>query len=297
MRIAGPLASAAAAGAVLALAGCGAGPQAHPHARAHATGASSVSPRQAVMLAAAHARQLRSVTATFTRQGRGALRQTLAGTVTEQLRPVLRASLAIPVMTTYGRGVKGGETMILGAGGLVYYRQPSLDAILGTRPWLKVRAADLSKPLWGSPVQDAIDLAEDNGPVIQAELLAAARQVRKAGTTRLDGNTVTEYTGRYQLPSAAAALPAGDAAAVRLEQVRAGYGPVTFAVWLDPGQQVRKLVVTEKLLVTANQLGQKAAAETQTMTIMVTSLNQPVTIATPPASQVSVVPRHDFGPA
>lgn len=297
MGIAGPLAAAAAAGTVLALAGCGAGAQPQPHAQARPAADRPVSPARAVSLAAAHAGQLRSVAATFVRHGSGALRQTLSGTVTEQLRPVLRADLAVPVMTTYGRGVRGGQTAILAGDGTVYFRQPTLTALLGTRPWLKVPAADLARPIWGSSVQDAIDLAEDNGPVIQEELLAAAQQVGKAGTTRLDGIPVTEYTGRYKLPAAAAALPARAAAVVRQQQIRAGYGPVTFAVWLDRGQQVRKLVVTEKLLEVANQLGQKAAAETQTMTITVTSLNQPVTITPPPARRVSDVPRHDFGRA
>jgi hypothetical protein len=252
-----------------------------------------MSPSQVVHLAAQHAGQIKSVTATFTRQGTGAIREKSAGTITEQLRPVLRADLAIPVISIYDRKVNGGESAILG-GGKVYYHQPTLTSILGTRSWLDVPGADVGKPISGTVVRDTIDLAEDNGPVVQGELLAGAQKVARVGTSRLGGIPVTGYTGTYRLPAAVHVLPAATQAVVEQEQVKLNFSRVTFEVWLDGGQQVRKLVVQEQAM-GRTPGSQSVAIETETTTIVVTSLNQPVTVKTPPADQVSAVPHSAIG--
>ena len=233
------------------------------------------------------------MTAAFTQHERGAIKQTGAGTITEQRRPVLRADLAVPVEKIYNRAVPGGETEIL-SGSTVYYRSPSLSAILGTRPWLRVPGDDVGKLISGTVVRDSIDAAEDNGPVIQVKnLLAAAQNVRQAGTTRLDGTPVTEYTGSYRLRTAVNILPAGAAAVVRQAQIKRNFNPVTFAVWLDRSEQVRKLIATEKALAPAYY--DHVAIETQTITIVVTRINQPVTVTIPPAARVSRIPPPALG--
>jgi hypothetical protein len=287
------LAAGAAVGAAAALAaGCGAASPAPARVHAHAHGPAPLTPRQAVDLAATHAGQLRTVTATFTQRGSGAIRQTGAGTITEQLRPTLRADLAEPVETTDSLVVPGGDEMIL-SGSTVYYRSPSLTAILGTRPWLKVPGGDVGKLISGTVVRDSIDLTEDDGPVIQGELLAAAQNVRQAGATRLHGIPVTEYAGSYQLRAAVNVLPAAAAAVVRQAQVKPNFDPVTFTVWLDRGEQIRKLVATEKAL--APSAYDHVAIETRTITIVVTSINRPVIVTIPPAAQVSRIPPPALG--
>jgi len=295
LRSARWLAAAAAWGVVGLAVGCGGGSHAAGvgHHTAPRLTAPALSPSKAVRLAARHAGQLRSVTATFTRQGTGAIREKSAGTITEQLRPVLRADLAIPVISIYDRKVNGGESAIL-SGGQVYYHQPTLTAILGTRSWLDVPSADVGKQISGTVVRDTIDLAEDYGPVVQGELLAGAQKVARVGTSRLGGIPVAEYTGSYRLSAAVRVLPAATRAVVEQEQVKQNFSRVTFEAWLDAGQQVRKLVVQEEAM--GHTPGsQPVAIETETTTIVVTSLNQPVTVKPPPADQVSAVPHSAIG--
>jgi hypothetical protein len=59
-----------------------------------------------------------------------------------------------------------------------------------------------------------------------------------------------------------------------------GLGPSeTFKIWLDNQQQVRKLITSDR-----------GSQEQATSTIQVTSINQPVSVALPPASQTATVP-------
>ena len=57
-----------------------------------------------------------------------------------------------------------------------------------------------------------------------------------------------------------------------------------FQIWLDDSQQVRKVIATAR-----------GSKEQVTSTIEVTSINQPVGVAIPPASQTATVPASEFG--
>ena len=55
-------------------------------------------------------------------------------------------------------------------------------------------------------------------------------------------------------------------------------------MWLDDQQQVRKVISSAK-----------GTSESVASTIVVTSVNQPVTATVPPASQVATVPASELG--
>jgi hypothetical protein len=64
----------------------------------------------------------------------------------------------------------------------------------------------------------------------------------------------------------------------------AGFTEMTFTVWIDGQHTVRKAVDTE----TGKDV-------TETITTTITSINQPVNIAVPTASQTSPLPGGDLG--
>jgi hypothetical protein len=58
----------------------------------------------------------------------------------------------------------------------------------------------------------------------------------------------------------------------------------SFEIWLDDQHQVRKLVITEH-----------GTTESVVLSELVTSINQPVSVQVPPASQVATMPASALG--
>jgi hypothetical protein len=103
---------------------------------------------------------------------------------------------------------------------------------------------------------------------VYTQMLAAASHVRVAGHQVIDGVPTTRYTGTL---TAAAAL-------TRIPSIHMLVTSARFSVWIDRQHQVRKEIVYEK-----------GTAEQVTATFAVTSINQPVRVTLPPASQVATI--------
>jgi hypothetical protein len=103
--------------------------------------------------------------------------------------------------------------------------------------------------------------------------------VHEAGTSALNGVKVTEYTGKINLAKAAASMTGSSQSTLEQQIKAAGLTTATFTVWVDGQHVARKSVINED---------GKTVRETITTTI--TSVNQPVNIAVPPASQTAPLP-------
>ena len=104
-------------------------------------------------------------------------------------------------------------------------------------------------------------------------MLSSSTNVQKVGPATINGVPTTEYTGTYPVSAALAKLPAVTRSTIAAQLKTLGLTTEHFAVWLDDQQQVRKIVTTEK--------GSSVQVAT---TIVVTSVNQPVRAAIPPAA-------------
>lgn len=266
----------AAAGLTAVLvAGCsGTTPQTHPASRA----AAAPSPGQAIELAAAHARLANSVTANLTMQGSGSAPMTMSGSLSEVLRPNLAAELDFPSMSVSGQSLPGGMSEII-TGNAAYLKLSVLSQLTGGKSWLKVSFSELDKAL-GVNFEQLIQQAQNNSPLTQMQLLAGATGVRVVGTGTIGGVPVTEYSGSYTMSAALKRLPASLRSQVEQQATKAGIRSVSFNAWLDSQQQVRKLVLVEH-----------GTMEDMTVTMLVTSINQPVSIQLPPAADVATIPQ------
>ena len=117
-------------------------------------------------------------------------------------------------------------------------------------------------------------------------MLASSTNVKKVGTTTLNGVPVTEYTGTYPISAGLAKLPASERTKVSQQLQALGLTTEHFTIWLDGKQQVRKVVTSAQ--------GSKVH---ETSTIQVTSINGPVSAAIPPASQTATVPASELAAA
>ena len=86
------------------------------------------------------------------------------------------------------------------------------------------------------------------------------------------------------ISQALAALPASERSALGTAISASGVKTCHFEIWIDGSNQARKIVVTEA-----------GTALSETITMNVTSYNQPVNIDLPTAAQTYVIPASQLG--
>jgi hypothetical protein len=244
----------------------------------------AMSAKQAIQLAADQTRDVNSFAATVGIRIGGKPGSSssfgnaeMAGTFQEQLHPSLLASLDFSTFSVAGRSMAGlGEIITPRA---IYIKLGLLtQALHSSKPWLELPLSALSQRT-GMNLGSLFNQAQTSSPLTQTQLLAGAANVRTAGTGTADGVPVTEYTGSYSTSAALAKLPADVRGPLSQGLQKVGINGAQFQAWIDGQHQLRKEVVTED-----------GSAFTETLTITVTSVNQPVTISVPAASQTATFP-------
>jgi hypothetical protein len=287
-------AAAVAAGA-LAVAGCSAsssgqsassGKSASPGASA-TSGAggtagrgSSVSASGAIREAAQQAGKATSFAADVNVQTTGAASTTISGTLQQQTGANPLAVANFGSVTVQGQKVPGGLEEIINSSG-VYLKMAQLAQRTG-KPWVEIPASSLSKLSGGSFGQLLQNGSSD--PLTQTQMLSSSTNVQKVGPATINGVRTTEYTGTYPVSAGLAKLPAATRRTIAAQLKTLGLTTEHFTVWLDDQQQVRKIVTTEK--------GSSVQVAT---TIVVTSVNQPVSASIPTAAQTTKLPASELG--
>jgi hypothetical protein len=259
------------AGTVAVLAGCATANS--PHASTTAT----LTALEAVHLAAQHAGQENSFDASLTVQTSGTGGVSMSGTMRGQVRPSFEVYANLPTISADGQSLPGGISEVITAKA-VYLKIASLSRVVG-KPWIGITFSQISKATGGLNFSQLIEQAENNSPLAQTQLLAGADHVRVVGHGTINGTPVTEYAGTIQMSTALRAVPASIRAKVQQFAKTAGIQSTQFTVWLDSSQQPLKEVVQER-----------GTSLSETITIVVNSLNKPVTVPVPPASETVMVP-------
>jgi hypothetical protein len=269
-----------AAGAVALLAaGCGSGSSNHTNNNAssnnNSSSSSGVSPLHAIQLAADTAKAVNSETATISSQTQAhGVTFVFQGTLAVQMHPTFYVSADFSKFSGATSGMR--EVVTPNAA----YLQMAPLAEFSHKPWVEIPLNSASAS--AASLRSVIQQAENDSPLTQTQMLAAATNVTKMGTGTLNGVQVTEYKGTYPLTAALGHVPASERAGLKQGLATIGVKDVNFEVWLDSSQQVRKVVVSLR-----------SAKLNQTTTILVTSVNQQIKTWTPPASEVGSLP-HGF---
>ena len=191
---------------------------------------------------------------------------TQSGTLQYQRKPSVLMSENMHIVA------QGGTTdikMIL-TGTDVYFSEPGLSA-----KWTKLKRSSLSGPAAAS-FGKLIQTMQSNDFANQQQMLAAATDVRQAGTQTIDGTPTTEYDGSIRASDAIKALSPSvrDILGPQLQSM--GDSVISFREWIDGQHHVRRVIENET--VKGNNL---------TTTMDITGINQPVQITVPPSSQVT----------
>lgn len=249
--------------------------------------ATSESPDQAVVLAARSAEKINSFSGTFSVQGTvskaGASTPIdIAATVSEQRQPSLLASENFTTFSAGGQNLAPMGAVITGKD---FYLKMQLitQALHTSKPWVELPVSAISAKS-GINFGSLLNETESSSPLTPVKLLAGASNVKKVGTSTIGGVPVTEYSGTTSIAAGLRKLPASTRAGLQQALSTAGIKTASFKVWLDGGNQARKVIVTEN-----------GTAVSETVTGTVTSVNQPVTVTPPPASQTTVIPASALG--
>jgi hypothetical protein len=277
----------------VAAAGCGGSASSGSGSAGSSTAAAS--PLAAVKLAAKTASGANSFTGTMNLRmtvkpgsaaasGAGALGNvSMSATFAEQLHPSVLASVDIGTLQAAGQSLPGGLTEIVTPSTL-YLKWSFLTSTMHLgKPWLAIPVSAMDKKS-GVNLSQIFSQLQSSGPLTETQLLAGATNVHQVGTGTVDGVPVTEYSGTLPLDKGVGYLTGSLKAQVRQALKAAGISTATFTVWIDGQHLVRKSVVTES-----------GKSVTEVITTTITSINQPVNIAIPPASQTTPMPSSALG--
>jgi hypothetical protein len=244
------------------------------------SGGATLTAAQAIQDAAARAQKATSYAADVTMQTTGTGTVTMSGTLQEQTEPSPLAVADFSSATVQGQQIQGGVQEIVNSSG-IYLKMSQLARQTG-KPWIEIPASDLSK-VSGASFSQLLQNGS-NDPLVQTQMLSSSKDVKKVGTATINGVPTTEYTGTYPITAGLAKLPAASRSKIASQLQAMGLTTEHFAVWLDDQQQVRKVVTSAK-----------GSSEQVATTLVVTSVNKPVSVTIPPKSQTATVPASELG--
>jgi hypothetical protein len=256
------------AAALIVVAACGS-------SSAGGSGGSSMTPRQALALAASQDQHLTSAVETLTMKVTGAQSETTTGTVLIQRKPTLEISANLSAAAA-GRNIQIKEVLTSQA---IYFSAPGLTGQLTKRPWVKIPLSALRGAAAAASFAQLFHSLQSNNFTNQTELLTVAKNAHVVGKPTVDGVATTEYAGSFKASAGLKALPPSFRKALSSELQSLGTSTITFNVWIDGQKHVRKILEIETI-----------NGETVHTTVNITAINQPVHVAVPPASQVSSIP-------
>jgi len=258
------------AAALIALAACGS-------SNANGSGGSggtTLTPRDALVAAVSHTQKVTSAVETLNVKVSGAQSLSTTGTVQVRLKPALLIGANLDI-TEAGKTTPIKEVL---TGTAIYFSAPSLTGQLSSKPWVKIPLSAL-KGTAAASFGQLFHSLQSNSFTNQTELLTVAKNSHMIGKQTINGTPTTEYAGSFKASQALKSLPASYRSALSSELQALGNNPISFHVWIDGQNHVRKMIETESV-----------NGENVTTTVYISAINQPIHVTAPPASQTAPMP-------
>ena len=235
-----------------------------------------LTPRQAMLAAAAQTQRITSATETLTVRTSGASNSTTTGTIQARLKPALLVS---GNLTATAAGASSRVKMII-TGTAMYVSEPAMASQIG-KPWVEIELSTLDALAGGTGtgLTQLFHSLQGNSFTSQAQLFTVARNTRVVGEQTVDGVSTTQYAGSFTAADGLKALPASLRHALAPALQAMGNSTIHFREWVDGQHHLRKLAEVE----TVN-------GDTVDTAINVTAINQPVSITLPAAGQTYILP-------
>ena len=239
------------------------------------TSTESASVSKALRLASAASDQVNSLTANIRVHSSGTTAGDLTGSVSLQLKPTKIVAADFNESQGKSPAIQLDEILTPTA---IYFKDPAFEKAAG-KPWVEASTSQLSSKV-GVSLGSLLQNLESSNPLDQAKLFSASKNAHKVGTSVVDGVPVTEYAGTYSPKAALAALSPALRKQIGPTLKSIGTNAVQFEVWLDARHVVRQAENQ------TNVRGQVVVTE-----LYVTSVNKPVKVKLPSASQTAPLPK------
>jgi hypothetical protein len=257
--------AAVAAVAAITVAGCKPGVYtSSPSGSGSQSGMSS----SALSLAAQQTQQIRSFSADVEIQATGALNATLTGTLHEVTTPS-------PVMSLHANAGALGHIRVIVSNGMAYLKSPFLMHAYG-KPWVMGSMNTMSSTS-GLNLGPLLGLLSTSSPLVQVPLFSQGSNIRMMGHSMMDGSRVSEFGGHYMLSHVMGSLNSQLQPSMQ-SVMNSGISMTRFRAWMDSAHQVRKLVLIE--------IGNNTKI---TITLVITSVNQPMHVNIPSTTLIFVL--------
>lgn len=176
----------------------------------------------------------------------------------------------------------GGTTTVLQIGDVIYLKLPVLPGAPGPahKPWIRIVPRDLPK---ASTSNGSLSSGLRDPSQALSYLRSVSSRVDTVGAETIRGTKTTHYKVTVDLHKLAASQPAmSQSADLLIKALHTSSLPVD--VWVDAQGRVRQLRLQQPL---PNTAGIGVSTGTVTMTEQFYDFGTPVTVAVPPASQVT----------
>jgi hypothetical protein len=254
-----------AAAAAIAVAGCKPGVYT---SSSSGSGSQSGMSSSALSLAAQQTQQIRSFSADVEIQATGALNATLTGTLHEVTTPS-------PVMSLRANAGALGNIRVIVSNGMAYLKSPFLMHAYG-KPWVMGSMNTMSSTS-GLNLGPLLGLLSTSSPLVQVPLFSQGSNIRMMGHSMMDGSRMSEFGGHYMLSHVMGSLNSQLQPSMQ-SVMNSGISMTRFRAWMDSTHQVRKLVLIE--------IGNNTKV---TITLVITSVNQPMRIQMPSTTLIFVL--------
>ena len=256
-----------AAAAAIAVAGCKPGVYTSSSSGS-GSGSQSGMSSSALSLAAQQTQQMRSFSADVEIQATGALNATLTGTLREVTTPS-------PVMSLRANAGALGHIRVIVSNGMAYLKSPFLMHAYG-KPWVMGSMNTMSSTS-GLNLGPLLGLLSTSSPLVQVPLFSQGSNIRMMGHSMMNGSRVSEFGGHYMLSHVMGSLNSQLQPSMQ-SVMNSGISMTRFRAWMDSTHQVRKLVLIE--------IGNNTKI---TITLVITSVNQPMRIMMPSTTLIFVL--------
>ncbi len=257
--------AAVAAVAALTVAGCKPGAYTSNASSGSQNGMSSSS---ALSLAAQQTQQIRSFSAAVEIQATGALNATLTGTLHEVSTPT-------PVISMHANAGALGNIRVILSNGMAYMKSPFMMNTFG-KPWVMGSTSSMSKTS-GLNLGPLLGLLSTSSPLVQVPLFSQGSNIRMMGHSMMDGSRMSEWGGHYMLSNVLGSLNSSLQPGMQ-SVMNSGISMTRFRAWMDTTHMVRKLVLIE--------VGNNTRI---TITLVITSVNQPMHIRIPSTTLIFIL--------
>lgn len=200
----------------------------------------------------------RTMSVSFSERVTGPTRVTLTGQAQIQRTP-LRIAEQITVTAS---GQTGGQVSAIVTSRAIYAETSKNPGY-----WIKLRLPQVDRTALLQEMRNA-------DPAAQTSLLLAAGHARFTGQQTVEGVVTSRYVASVAPAFALSTLPSAQRARMA-SFVSLISGDIHYVLWIEPGDQLKQLRMSERVL------GSKI-----TVTATINSINQPVNIVIPPATQV-----------